>query len=71
MSKYKILLDIDGASYSERFPKLLQRQSAVFRAKAFEDIGTILMTPWEHYVPIEMDMSDLKEKLSWAKNNDR
>ena len=27
------------------------------------------MVPWEHYVPIQMDLSDLKEKFDWAEAN--
>jgi len=26
--------------------------------------------PWEHYVPVKADMSDLAEKLGWARSND-
>jgi hypothetical protein len=69
-SKYKIVIDIDGATYSSRFPLVLQLGSAVFKIKTFEDVGTIGAIPWVHYVPIKMDLSDLEEKLEWAKNND-
>ena len=27
--------------------------------------------PWEHYVPVKTDMSDLAEKFEWVKANDR
>ena len=27
------------------------------------------MVPWEHYVPVKMDLSDLKEKFDWAEAN--
>jgi hypothetical protein len=52
LDQYKILIDIDGVSYSERFPTLLKQGSAVFKISAFTDIGRIPMKPWEHYVPI-------------------
>jgi hypothetical protein len=29
-----------------------------------------LLRPWEHYIPVETDLSDLVEKILWAKNND-
>jgi hypothetical protein len=71
LHKYKILIDIDGATYSARFPNLLQMGSAVFKANAFDDIGSIVTNPWEHYVPLNMNMSDFIQKLDWAKRNDR
>ena len=27
------------------------------------------MRPWEHYIPIKNDYSDLKEKYIWAETN--
>ena len=28
------------------------------------------LKPWEHYVPIKKDFSDLKEKVEWLRQND-
>lgn len=28
------------------------------------------LIPWEHYVPVEADMSDLLEKIEWTRNHD-
>lgn len=28
------------------------------------------LIPWEHYIPVEADLSDLKEKFDWAKAHD-
>lgn len=55
----KIIIDIDGNTYSGRFPSLLASGSAVFKAAAFEDIGTVATRPWRDYVPLRMDVSDL------------
>ena len=44
--------------------------SVIFKMKTFEDIGSIAMRPWEHYVPVRMDFSDFKEKIQWAKEHD-
>jgi hypothetical protein len=54
----KILIDIDGTTYSLRFPQLLSSGSAVFKIAAFDDIGTLPTKPWVHYVPVKMDLSD-------------
>ena len=28
------------------------------------------LVPWEHYVPVQHDLSDLLEQVNWAKEND-
>lgn len=66
----KIIIDIDGNTYSARFPLVLSTASAIFKMKAFEDYGSLLAKPFVHYVPVKMDLSDLEERLQWAKNND-
>lgn len=55
----KIIIDIDGNTYSGRFPILLLSGSAVFKAAAFEDIGTVATRAWRDYVPLRMNASDL------------
>lgn len=69
-ARYKVLIDIDGNSYSGRFPQLLSTGSAVFKIHTVRDIATEVMKPWEHYVPVKMDLSDFEENLMWAKQND-
>lgn len=66
-SKFKVLIDIDGNSYSGRFPSLLSTGSAVMKIHMVKDVATEVTTPWEHYVPVNMDLSDFEEKLKWAK----
>lgn len=59
----KIIIDIDGNSYSARFPVVLSTGSVVFKMAAFEDVNTIVAVPWEHYVPVKLDSSDLEESI--------
>ena len=66
----KLIIDIDGFTYSHRLPLLMALESAVLKIAAFEDIGSILARPWEHYIPVKMDLSDLEEKILWAKEHD-
>lgn len=67
----KIILDVDGNTYSSRFATLLfSSGSAIFKASLFDDIGSSFSKPWIHYVPLKIDMSDLEEKLEWARSND-
>lgn len=59
-ARYKVLIDIDGNSYSGRFPSLLSTGSAVLKIHMVRDIATEVMKPWEHYVPVKMDLSDFE-----------
>lgn len=44
--------------------------SAVFKIFDFKDFVTEQIKPWEHYIPVRMDLEDLEEKLQWAKEHD-
>ena len=54
----KIIVDIDGNTYSGRFPIVLSTASAIFKIAIFTDLGFMMAQPWEHYVPVRMDMLD-------------
>ena len=66
----KIIIDIDGNSYSDQFTKTLATGSAVIKISAFLDLSLVLAKPWVHYLPVKMDLSDLKEKIEWARTHD-
>lgn len=68
--KSKILIDIDGYTYSQRYPWVMSSGSAVMKIHSFKDIGSVLGRPWIHYIPAKIDLSDFEENLQWAKNND-
>ena len=53
-------MDIDGFTYSERFPLLLRSGSTVMKIAAFLDIGFLTAKPWLHYIPVRMDLIDLE-----------
>lgn len=63
----KIIIDIDGNSYSGRYPYLLEGEAVVFKIFIFDDIVTKITNSWEHYIPVKMDLSDLEEKLNWGR----
>jgi hypothetical protein len=42
----KIIIDIDGYSYSQRFPSLLASGSAVLKIAIFLDIGFVPARAW-------------------------
>ncbi|KAF7309376.1 CAP10 domain-containing protein [Mycena indigotica] len=68
--KFKYLLDIDGNSFSGRYLGLLRSGGLVFKSTAFAEFFTPWLIPYEHFIPVRVDLSDLVEKVEWARNND-
>lgn len=68
---YKYQISIDGTVAAYRFPYLLTGDSLIFKQDSpyYEHFYRDLI-PNKHYVPIKKDLSDLIEKLQWAKNHD-
>jgi Glycosyl transferase family 90 len=74
INTFKYLIDVDGNSnaWSSFFLKLLSG-SAVLKVESlggFKQWYYDRLTPWEHYVPINADLSDLEDKLNWLQDND-
>ncbi|KAJ7140453.1 glycosyl transferase family 90-domain-containing protein [Mycena filopes] len=67
---YKYLLDVDGMTFSGRFLGLLRSGSLVFKATVFEEYFNDWIRPYEHYIPVLPDLSDLLEKVQWAMAHD-
>ncbi len=70
----KYALDIDGYSntWDNYFHRMLMGCCVLkvdsdfgFRQWYYDDIK-----PWEHFVPVKADLSDLEEKIAWVKDND-
>ncbi|KAJ7212235.1 glycosyl transferase family 90-domain-containing protein [Mycena pura] len=66
MLKYKYLFDVDGNTFSGRFLGLLRSGSLVFKSTVFEEYFNNWILPYEHYVPVKPDLSDLVQKIEWA-----
>jgi len=62
---------LDGTVAAYRFPYLLAGDSVVLKQDStyYEHFYKELQ-PDVHYVPFKRDLSDLMEKLQWAKDND-
>uniref|UniRef100_A0A8C4RXF1 Protein O-glucosyltransferase 2 n=1 Tax=Erpetoichthys calabaricus TaxID=27687 RepID=A0A8C4RXF1_ERPCA len=69
--KYKYQLNIDGTVAAYRLPYLLASDSVVLKQDSiyYEHFYNDLR-PWMHYIPLKSDLSDLLEKIQWAKEND-
>jgi len=70
--KNKYVLNVDGTVAAYRLPFLLAGGSLVLKQESeyFEHYHD-LMKPWTHYVPVAKDLSDLEERILWARRNDQ
>jgi len=67
---YKWIIDIDGSVNSWGLLWKLLSGSCILRVLSKRKQWYYhMLNPMEHYVPIKEDMSDLKEKLVWCKDN--
>ncbi|KAJ6609309.1 glycosyl transferase family 90-domain-containing protein [Mycena sp. CBHHK59/15] len=63
---YKYAIDVDGTTFSGRYLGLLRSGSLVFKSTVFEEYFNDWLKPYEHYIPVLPDLSDLIEKIEWA-----
>ncbi|KAJ7454304.1 glycosyl transferase family 90-domain-containing protein [Mycena galericulata] len=68
--QFKYLLDVDGNTFSGRYLGLLRSGSLVFKSTAFEEYFSDWLHPYEHYIPVRPDLSDLVAKVNWAIENE-
>ncbi|KZT24399.1 glycosyltransferase family 90 protein [Neolentinus lepideus HHB14362 ss-1] len=57
--KYKYVMDIDGNGWSSRFKRLITSRSLIFKSTIYSEWFQDRIQPWVHYVPIQVDLSDL------------
>ncbi|KZT55623.1 glycosyltransferase family 90 protein [Calocera cornea HHB12733] len=62
---YKYAFDLDGKGPSERFKRLLTSRSMVLQSTGFTQWYTDRIQPWVHYVPVQVDLSDLYDILTF------
>ncbi|XP_036153239.1 protein O-glucosyltransferase 2 isoform X2 [Myotis myotis] len=69
--KHKYQINIDGTVAAYRLPYLLVGDSVVLKQDSiyYEHFYNELQ-PWRHYIPVKSNLSDLLEKLNWAKDHD-
>lgn len=70
--KYKYLITIDGHVRPFRLPFELGTNSLVLLVESKNDYKcwwSNLIKPYEHYVPINSDLSNLAEQIEWCKKN--
>ncbi|KAJ7267462.1 glycosyl transferase family 90-domain-containing protein [Mycena rebaudengoi] len=60
---YKYVIDVDGNGWSGRFKRLITSNSLVFKATIYPEWYIDRIAPWVHYVPVQLDLSDLHDAL--------
>ena len=67
MTRYRFILDIDGNANSWNFMMKLRLGCCVLRVESdWYQWFSGRLIPWEHYVPIASDLSDLLERAEWC-----
>ena len=70
LKKYKYILDLPGHSYSTKiFWKLFMKRPIFYIANSQPSNWELKLQPWEHYIPVKKDLSDLIENYCWAEKN--
>ncbi|KAG8870066.1 Glycosyltransferase Family 90 domain containing protein, partial [Tulasnella sp. 331] len=66
---HKYILDIDGNGWSARFKRLMTTKSLVLKTTIFPEWYTDRVQPWVHYVPVENDLTDLYDIMTFFRGN--
>lgn len=69
--KFKYQLCLEGNDISTMFTKVLQTNSVAFHPYPFrtETMYYQGVEPWVHFIPLNLDASDIQEKFEWAEAN--
>jgi len=70
LMKYKYLIDIGGNGWSGRLKWLLfSKRPLLLVDRNYIEYFYNDLIPYEHYIPVRMDLSDLIEQVEWMKDN--
>jgi len=71
VKKYAFLLDIEGGGpYSARLKTLLwSHRPLLLVSRPLNEYFFEFLVEWEHYIPVQRDLSDLLEKTKWCLDN--
>ncbi|XP_020506412.1 protein O-glucosyltransferase 1 [Labrus bergylta] len=69
--KYKYLFNFRGVAASFRLKHLFLCGSLVFHVgEEWQEFFYAQLKPWVHYIPVQQDLSDVRELLQFVKDND-
>ncbi|VVC89633.1 unnamed protein product [Leptidea sinapis] len=68
---YKYQINIDGTVAAYRLPYLLVGGGLVLKQDSpYYEHFYGQLKPWEHYIPVSRNLSDLTEQIKWARGHD-
>jgi hypothetical protein len=68
--RYRYLIDLEGAGYSGRLKLLLFCGRPLFvQTRRWREFFFDALVPFEHYIPVKEDLSDLSSQIDWAEAN--
>ncbi|KAM6149035.1 LOW QUALITY PROTEIN: protein O-glucosyltransferase 3-like [Erethizon dorsatum] len=68
--KYKYLTNVDGTVAAYSLYRMLGDSLVLKQDSPHYEHFYVTLRPWKHYVSIKRNLSDLLEKVKWAKEND-
>ena len=72
VSKYSMLIDIEGRGYSARLKYLLWSHRPVLLVdRPHHEYYYEHLIPWKHFIPVKRDLSDILEKIIWCQSHPR
>ncbi|KAF8882096.1 glycosyl transferase family 90-domain-containing protein [Infundibulicybe gibba] len=63
VGEFKYIIDVDGNGWSSRFKRLMTSNSLIFKATIYPEWFLDRVQPWVHYVPVQVDLSDVYDAL--------
>jgi Glycosyl transferase family 90 len=64
------LIDVEGARYSRRLKLLLHSgRPVLIQDRPWREWYWHELVPWENYIPVERDLSDLLQRARWVRDN--
>lgn len=69
---FSFVSDVDGNSYSSRFPVLLSTGALIFKQEShYTEFLDLFFQPGRHYVRVNKNFDNLVDEVGKAKKNDR
>jgi hypothetical protein len=67
VASYAVLLDIEGNGWSARTKYFLwSHRPLLLVDRPHKEFFYEHLKPWEHYIPVQRDLSDLMERVEWV-----
>ncbi|KAJ7277520.1 hypothetical protein C8J57DRAFT_1582126 [Mycena rebaudengoi] len=68
---YEYVFDVDGNGFSGWYlARMRSSGGLVFKSTVFNEYFDAWLRPYEHYIPVLPDLSDLVDKVLWARKNE-